>query len=192
MRGSSGLLSTWSSCCSFSDALCLIWRAGKMRSSPCRFWSVSCYSTSCSNWRSLRSKWRRMHTLSKMQNMQKPRKHSVLAANSTSTTSSALYSVCVVLACNTKVKHPNDMQNRAVRSYLAMKTSPKTWVDRIVAATIPVTELAPIRVRSRYYSMNTCKTNATFIPIKPQSHFQVQYTFADWSTSCSTEFFLLA
>ena len=67
-----------------------------------------------------------MHALSKMQNIQKPRKHSVLAASNTSTTSSALYSVYVVLACRTRVKHPNDMQNKAVRSYLAMKTSPKT------------------------------------------------------------------
>ena len=54
--------------------------------------------------------------LNKMQKMQTPRKQRVRGAVKTSTTSSALYSVYVVLAYITMLAQPNEMQKSAVKS----------------------------------------------------------------------------
>ena len=52
----------------------------------------------------------------------------------------------------TMVAQPTEMKKRAVKSYFQMNFSPRMFVERMMAATIELAELAARRVRSRYLS----------------------------------------
>ena len=88
--------------------------------------------------------------LASMQKRLKPIKHSVLGDLSSSSTSVAVYVVCVVLALRTSVTQPAIMKRRAGKSYRIRNTSSKMTIDRIVAAMIEVAQFAESRVRLRY------------------------------------------
>ena len=109
-----------------------------------------------------------------MQSMQKPMKNKVRGERSSSCTSSAVYSVYVVFALATMVAQPTEMQTRAVKSYLQINFSPRIVVEKTMAATMELAELAAMRVKSRYLMRYTCAERHVIIASSPSKNLHEQ------------------
>ena len=106
--------------------------------------------------------------------MQKPMKNKVRGERRRFCTSSAVYSVYVVFALTTIVAQPTEIQTRAVKSYFQINFSPRIQVEKIMAATIELAELAAIRVKSRYLMRYTCAVRQVIIASSPSKNLHEQ------------------
>ena len=131
-------------------------------------------STSISNRRSLFSTRPNISKLMRIQSMQKPMKNKVRGERRRSFTSSAVYSVYVVFALTTMVAQPTEIQTKAVKSYFQINFSPRIQVEKIMAATIELAELAAIRVKSRYLMRYTCAVRQVIIASIPSKNLHEQ------------------
>ena len=79
-----------------------------------------------------------------------------------------------MFALSTIKAHPIEINNRAIRSYCQINFSPRMFVERMMAATILIAELAEIRVRSNQRIIYVWLTRARIMIQRPSWKRQEQ------------------